>query len=160
MFAKARKQLSRWIYSSGFFRAIAERISGEAIDPDAPLGLRGEQAAALFLKKLGYRIIAHSHRQRLGEIDLIALDVDCLVFVEVKTWQSDAIADPSEAVDARKQEKLTRAALIYLKQKKLLDHPARFDVIAVVWPEGLPEPEKITHYANAFEAIGAGQMYR
>lgn len=160
MFAKARKQISRWIYSSGFFRAIAERIGGETIDPEAPLGRRGEQAAALFLKKLGYRIIAHSHRQRLGEIDLIALDVDCLVFVEVKTWKSDSIADPSEAVDARKQEKLTRAALIYLKQKKLLDCPARFDVISVVWPEGLTEPEKITHYINAFEAVGSGQMYR
>ncbi|MEC8557057.1 MAG: YraN family protein [Planctomycetota bacterium] len=160
MFAKARKQLSRWIYSNGFFLAIAERIGGETIAPEAPLGRRGEQAAALFLKKLGYRILAHSHRQRLGEIDLIALDVDCLVFVEVKTWQSDVIADPSEAVDARKQEKLTRAALIYLKQKKLLARPARFDVISVVWPERRSEPEKIMHYIDAFEAVGSGQMYR
>lgn len=153
-------KLSRWIQSRGFF-------SSPGVPPES-LGLRGERAAARYLRKKGYRIVAHGHRQRLGEIDLIALQKECLVFVEVKTWKSDHIADPSEAVDLAKQEKLTRAALIYLKKKRLLEHPARFDVISIVWPEAespgwglhrrnLPQ---IRHIENAFEAVGRFQMFR
>lgn len=123
------------------------------------LGPEGEQLAALFLQKLGYRIIARGHRQKLGEVDLIALDNRVMVFVEVKTWRSGESGDPSEAVDARKQERLTRAALIYLKRRNLLEHPARFDVVSVVWPAPDAEP-KIRHFINAFEAVGKWQMYR
>ena len=149
MLGKAKEIIGRWMMSCGFFSAST----------DDPLGLRGEKAAAKFLKQLGYRILAHGHRQRLGEIDLIALDSDCLVFVEVKTWQSDAHGDPSEAVDRRKQERLTRAALIYLKEKRLLEQPARFDVISVVWPLESKSPT-IRHFKHAFEAVGSGQMFR
>ncbi|MEM7473721.1 MAG: YraN family protein [Planctomycetota bacterium] len=152
MLGNLKETLSRWIASSGF--------SSDSSQPEEEkLGARGEKAAARFLKGLGYRILAHGHRQKLGEIDLIALDGDCIVFVEVKTWRSDAQADPSEAVDRRKQERITRAALIYLKKKKLLDQPARFDVISIVWPPDSPEPT-IRHFTNAFEAVGSGQMYR
>lgn len=89
---------------------------------DTALGPAGERATARYLQQLGYRILARGHRQRLGEIDLIALDGNWLVFVEVKTSRCDAAGDPSEAVDRSKQEKLTRAALIYLKQRRL-SHP-------------------------------------
>lgn len=147
------KQLGRRIYSSGLF---SWQIS---LAPDRNLGLAGEKATARHLKRLGYRILEHSHLQRLGEIDLIALDQGCVVFVEVKTWRSDHIADPSEAVSRSKQEKLTRAALIYLKKKNLLAHPARFDVVSVVWPSDASSPN-IRHFKNAFEAVGRGQMYR
>lgn len=94
------------------------------------LGADGENVAACYLRKQGYRILARGHRQRLGEVDLIALDGSVIVFVEVKTWRSGSAGDPSQAVDARKQERLTRAALIYLKRRKLLDHAARFDVVS------------------------------
>lgn len=123
------------------------------------LGADGEQLAARYLQKLGYRILARGHRQRLGELDLIALDGSMLVFVEVKTWRSGASGDPSEAVDARKQERLTRAALIYLKRRKLLEHAARFDVVSIVWGTGDSKPQ-IRHFVNAFEAVGKWQMYR
>lgn len=123
------------------------------------LGLAGEKAAAKFLKRLGYKIIGHSHRQRLGEIDLIAVDGNCVVFVEVKTWRSDHSADPSEAVDRHKQQKLTRAALIYLKQKRLLDNPARFDVVSIVWPDEPFTKPRIRHFINAFDAHGVGQFF-
>lgn len=123
------------------------------------LGSRGEREAARYLERLGYRILARGHRQRLGEIDLVALDGRTLVFVEVKTWRRDDVGDPSQAVDERKQERLTRAALVYLKKRGLLEQPARFDVISIVWPDAKSPPE-IRHYINAFEAVGKWQMYR
>jgi putative endonuclease len=49
-------------------------------------------------------------------------------------------------------------ALAFLHQHRLLDHPARFDVIAVSWPPNRREPQ-VVHYANAFEAVGRFQMF-
>jgi putative endonuclease len=124
------------------------------------LGPAGEKAAAIYLQKLGYRIIARGHRQKLGEVDLIALDGKCLVFVEVKTWNNDHAGDPSQAVDLRKQERLTRAALIYMKRRGLLDQPARFDVVSIVWSKTAETAPTIRHFISAFEAVGKYQMYR
>ncbi len=123
------------------------------------LGPEGEQLAARFLQGLGYRILARGHRQRLGELDLVALDGQTLVFVEVKTWRTGEVGDPSEAVDARKQDKLTRAAMTYLKRRRLIEHPARFDVISIIWQATDGRPE-IRHFINAFEAVGKWQMFR
>lgn len=134
------------------------RVLGRPARPVA-LGPRGEQLAARFLQQQGYRIIARGHRQRLGEIDLIALDGETLVFVEVKTRQSQQAGDPAEAVDFRKQERMTRAALIYLKRRGLLQQAARFDVVSIVW-ESAETPPVIRHFVNAFEAVGQWQMYR
>lgn len=123
-----------------------------------PLGLRGEELAARYLRKLGYRIVARGHRNAFGEIDLIALDGQIVVFVEVKTRQSTSHGLPSDAVDFDKQRRLTRAALGYLKQRRWLDRSSRFDVISVVWSEGSESPE-ITHFRHAFEATDRGQFY-
>ncbi|MFK7738017.1 MAG: YraN family protein [Pirellulaceae bacterium] len=155
--------LGRWIPSGGLFswgppKQTGANSSRRGRSSRDALGVRGEHAAAKFLKRKGYRIVAHSHRQRLGEIDLIAIDGNCIVFVEVKTWRDDSKADPSEAVNHAKQRKLTRAALVYLKEKRLLDQPARFDVVSVVWPESERRPQ-FRHFENAFEAVGSGQMY-
>ncbi len=149
MFERCKQFIGRWLPASDRFSLV-----------DTALGPAGERAAARYLQQLGYRILARGHRQRLGEIDLIALDGNWLVFVEVKTWRCDAAGDPSEAVDRSKQEKLTRAALIYLKQRGLLDQPARFDVVSIVWPDKVKQPPAIRHFKNAFEAVGRGQMYR
>jgi putative endonuclease len=134
-------------------------LPGSSADGDRPLGADGERLAARHLQQLGYRILARGHRQRLGEVDLIALDGSVLVFVEVKTWRYGSAGDPSEAVDARKQERLTRAALIYLKRRNLLEQSVRFDVVSIVWPDRRVKPE-IRHFINAFEAVGKWQMYR
>lgn len=122
------------------------------------LGNRGERLAARYLRRLGYRILARQYSNRWGEVDLIALDGSCLVFVEVKTRRSDAAGHPVEAVTYEKQRRLTAAALVWLKRHRLLENPARFDVVAVVWPDGSRTPE-ITHYRNAFEPVGSGQMF-
>jgi putative endonuclease len=121
-------------------------------------GDTGEAAAAEFLQRQGWTILTHAHRNRLGELDLIALDGDTVVFVEVKTRRSVTHGGPVDAITPDKQRRLTRAGLAYLKQRGWLNRRSRFDVIAIVWPEGSPTPE-ITHYRNAFEPTGFGQMY-
>ncbi len=137
---------------SGWLRLLSSQTS------QLPLGTRGEKAAARYLRRRGYRILAHSDRSKPGEIDLIAVDGRTIVFVEVKTRQSGEAGHPSEAVDDDKQRRLTRLALAYLKRHGLLEYPARFDVISVVWPEGQRTPT-IEHFPNAFDAAGQWGLY-
>ena len=121
------------------------------------LGERGERAAERYLRRKGYKIIARRERGRLGELDLIAVDGRTVVFIEVKTRSSHSAGHPAEAVDAAKQRRLTRLAVTFLKRHGLLNYPARFDVIAVIWPAG--RRPKIEHFPNAFEAVGRGEFY-
>ena len=122
------------------------------------LGNQGERVAARFLRRRGFKIVARQHRTKWGEIDLICLDDDSIVFVEVKTRRSDAAGLPVEAITPEKQKTLTRIALTYLKRHGLLERRARFDVVSILWPEGSKQP-LIEHYRNAFEAVGFGQMF-
>lgn len=121
-------------------------------------GTRSERAGLRYLKSLGYRILTQNYRCSLGELDLIALDGQCIVFVEVRSSESGEPSRPAASVDSAKQTRLTSLALHYLKAKRLLGHQARFDVLAVSWPSGEREPT-IVHYPNAFEAVGRFQMY-
>ena len=122
------------------------------------LGQRGERAAERFLRRRRYKIVARGERGRLGEIDLVAVDGRTLVFVEVKTRTSHDAGHPAEAVGPEKQQRLTRLALAYLKRHGLLEHKARFDVVAVTCAPGAKKP-KIDHIQNAFDAVGRGQMF-
>jgi putative endonuclease len=123
------------------------------------LGDRGERAAGRFLRReKRMRILARQFSTKWGELDLICLDGDTVVFVEVKTRKSDEYGHPTEAVTKKKQQNLTKAALYWLKKKGLLEHRARFDVVSVVWPEGAKTPT-IEHFINAFDAADLGQMF-
>ena len=126
--------------------------------PERTLGQRGEAAAARYLRRLGYKIVARSDRAILGELDLVAVDGRTVVFVKVKTRVSHDAGHPAEAVDEAKQRRMTRLALAYLRRHELLDYPSRFDVVAVTWPPGARHPV-IEHYPNAFEAIGPRGMF-
>ena len=132
-----------------------------AIDPHLSVGRRGEQAAARLLRQKGLVVIAESEADKAGEIDLIAVDRrrKTIVFVEVKTHATLKPGHPAERVDEAKQGRVTRAALRYLKRKRLLGLTARFDVIAVWWPDDRREPDRIEHYESAFEAAGDFQLY-
>jgi putative endonuclease len=123
-------------------------------DPGATLGKRGEQVAARHLRMEGLQVIAESESDRAGEIDLIALDTKrrLIVFVEVKTLATRKPGHPADRVDEKKQTRIARAGLRYLKRKKLLGHPCRFDVIAVWWPSDKPQPTKVEHYQSAFDS--------
>ena len=122
------------------------------------LGQRGERAAARYLRRKRYRIVAIGERLGKGEIVLIAVDGGTLVFIEVKTRQSHESGHPAESVDQHKQRQLTRLALTYLKRHDLLESPARFDVIAITWGADQRRPA-IEHIQNAFEAVGKWQMH-
>jgi putative endonuclease len=121
-------------------------------------GTRSERAAARFLRRLGYRILARNYSCPHGELDLIALEGRCIVFVEVRSTGGDDPDRPAASVDDAKQRRLTRLALHYLQEHRLLDYAARFDVLALSWPDGQRQP-RIVHYPHAFEAVGRFQMY-
>ncbi len=129
----------------------------------ASLGKRGEDFAARYLKRLGYHIVGRQVDLRVGELDIIAVDEKAargrtIVFVEVKTRTTTDAGTPAEAVDQERQGRMTRAALFYLKSNGLLEYPARFDVIALLWPDGAREPT-LEHIQNAFAPIGRGQFF-
>ena len=114
-----------------------------------PLADRGENVAAKFLRNLGYKILERNYRTAVGEIDIIARDGKTLVFVEVKTRAYDD-PTPEEQVNNTKQHQNTKAAKMYLSRFGQPQPPARFDIVAVVWPQGR-EPI-IRHTQDAFEA--------
>ena len=111
------------------------------------LGREGEDLAARFLTKQGYRLLERNYRTRSGEIDLIALHDGAVVFVEVKTRTSDAFGAPELAVNPRKQERMVKAALAYIKYNKLHQVPCRFDVVAIT----TAAEQEVEHIRNAFE---------
>jgi putative endonuclease len=113
------------------------------------LGQRGENAAAKFLRNEGYKIICRNFRCGVGEIDIVARDGKTLVFAEVKTRVDDE-PTPEDQVNPTKQHQLTKAARFYLSRYGTPQPPARFDVIAVVWPTG--RMPRIRHTKDAFEA--------
>jgi len=121
-------------------------------------GNKGEAEAARFLEGLGYKILHWQLRGRYGELDLVTLDGETIVFVEVKTRASTAAGHPTESITLAKQGKITRSALAFLKKNRWLNRKARFDVVSIIWPKGGERPQ-IQHYINAFEPVGFGQMY-
>jgi putative endonuclease len=114
-----------------------------------PLGERGENLAARELQKKGYRILNRNFKCAIGEIDIIARDGRTLVFVEVKTRMFDEPA-PEAQINQHKMHQLTKAAKVYLSRYGQSPPPARFDVVAILWPQG--HSPTIRHIESAFEA--------
>jgi putative endonuclease len=108
------------------------------------LGRRGEELAAAYLQRAGYRIVAGNFslpvgRNRVGavievEIDLVAYEGETLCFIEVKSRASDWFAPPQVNVDRRKQRQIARAARAYRRMFDLGSAPYRYDVITVILP--------------------------
>ncbi len=118
-------------------------------DARKTLGACGEEVARGYLRRQGFAIVAQNYRCRSGEIDIIARRGGVLVFVEVKTRRSCAYGPPQLSVTPFKQRQLSKAALTYLSQNKLLNAPARFDVIAVMLQED--GHCAVEHITDAFE---------
>jgi len=107
-------------------------------------GLQGEDAAAEHLRAKGYKIRDRRYAvHNCGELDLVAYDGDCLVFVEVKARSTVAFGGALAAVTSGKQKKLVNAALYYIKEKALRPDSIRFDVVAI-------GPDGLEHLENAF----------
>lgn len=115
------------------------------------LGNWGEEQAREYLEGQGFIILEQNYRCVLGEMDLIALDGESLVFIEVKTRTSTAYGFPMESIGKRKQEKYIQMASYYAKAKGLYKAPLRFDVVEVMAArQGLLS---INHIPNAFQSF-------
>lgn len=110
-------------------------------------GSRYEQIAADYLETQGFRILMLNYRCRIGEIDIVAMDGNTLVFCEVKYRKTLKYGSPAEAVDYRKQNIIIRTAEMYVMEKRISTAcPVRFDVIAIL-------DQTITLYKNAFGGL-------
>lgn len=116
------------------------------------LGNWGESIAADHLPKAGYRILAQNYRCPMGEIDLIALCHDTLVFLEVKTRRSQNFGTPGESVSYRRQQRFVKTALHYIKETRRYNLSLRFDIIEILIQS--PEEYTLNHIQNAFEYTG------
>ncbi len=110
------------------------------------------------LRKQGFRILSRNWSCSLGELDLVAVEDDVIVFVEVRSTKSGDLERAADSVDAAKQRRLTQLALRYLRKHRLLNHAARFDVLLIDWPDGQRQPQ-IVHHRQAFDAVGRFQIH-
>ena len=94
------------------------------------LGGNGEESAAAFLEKRGLSIVARNYRTRFGEIDIVARDGDCLVFVEVRLRAGPGYGGAAASVGPRKRSRIAAAARLYLMQARC-SLPCRFDVVTI-----------------------------
>lgn len=118
--------------------------------PHLSLGELGESLARAALEREGYVIVATGYRTPVGEIDIIARDGGCLVFVEVKARRTHERGTPVEAVTPRKQRRLVRLAESYLAQMQPAAEACRFDVVGItIWADRPPE---IVIVRDAFDA--------
>jgi putative endonuclease len=118
---------------NGWPGAVDANLARARVDMDdrAALGRVGEREAERFLRRLRYRIVTRNYRCAPGELDLVALDGQMIVFVEVKTRSDADHADPQDAVTPVKQQHLTRAAEFFLRYTHSEHRPCRFDVLAI-----------------------------
>jgi putative endonuclease len=114
-------------------RRISFRVSftKEKVMNRQEVGELGEKAAQRFLKRRGYRIRETGFRCRHGEIDIIAQQKDCLVFVEVRTKTNLDFGTPEESITQAKKERLIASALTYANTYKNLPPLWRIDVVAI-----------------------------
>lgn len=113
------------------------------------LGDFGERHAARLLTERGHRIIARGWRCAAGEVDLVTLDGDELVFVEVRTRRGERLGTPEESIDARKAARLLALGDHFLAAHPEHDHRIwRIDLVALVL-DAVGRIVRADHYENA-----------
>lgn len=141
-------RIRQWLMSPFWGVPLRSKLSPRGwVDKDQ-LGKRGEQEAAAYLRNFGYTILHQGFETSFGELDIVALDGETIVYVEVKTRKSD-YHRPELAVDLRKRKKIIKLAEVFAGSRGLLHHKSRFDVIAIVW-DSPSHPPVIRHHKNAF----------
>ena len=112
------------------------------------IGSDYENQAAQYLMDKGYNIVCRNFRVSQGEIDIIARKDGYYIFIEVKYRSNTKKGMAEDAVDIKKQRRISRVALVYLKLNGLgTNVPVRFDVVTVT-------KDGIHHIENAFDYIG------
>ena len=124
-----------------------------ALNGRRQLGAAGEADAVDHLRRAGYRILERNLRSRFGELDIVAQDGDCLVFVEVRTRRSRAMA-PEESITPAKGRRLAGLGMRYLQEHGLEEADWRIDVIAIE-QDALGNRLRLDHHISAIEEAGA-----
>lgn len=116
-------------------------------------GDTGEALACRYLKKqCRMKILCRNVTYTDGELDIVALDGNDLVFVEVRTRSSENYASPEQSVNLAKRQTVAAAARRFIRTRRVYEFHPRFDVVAIVLPPG-GTPE-IRHHRNAFSFAG------
>lgn len=100
------------------------------------LGRLGEQMAAQYLEERGYVICEMNYRRTVGEVDIVALDGECLAFVEVRTRRGRKFGSPEESITAAKRRKLIEVAQTYLQEHESLALDWRIDIVSIQLSRG------------------------
>ena len=109
-------------------------------------GKKGELLAKEYLISKGYSILDTNYKNKIGEIDIVALNKGILVFVEVKTRTNTNFGYPYEAVNKKKQDKILKCSYSYIKYNELKNYQLRYDIIEVFLTPNI----KINHIINSF----------
>jgi putative endonuclease len=132
--------------------SFAQRIKSWWRGVEQPLHLQygalGERAAKKLLKRQGLKFLTANFRSDRGEVDLVFRDRDCLVFVEVKTRSSEEWVRPAAAVNKERRQRLSRAALDYLRLLKNPQVKLRFDIVEILLQDGAVH--ELRHLPNTF----------
>jgi len=134
---------------------MSQAQAGTMIDRIA-IGQAAEAAAESFLRQKGLKTLQRNFRCRMGEIDLIMRDADCLVFTEVRFRRPGQHGSGAESITHAKRRKLITCAAWYLRSKNISSHQAcRFDVVSVGQTNGAGESQfEFDWIQNAFQADG------
>ncbi len=136
-----------------FADVLRHQAQKRHLNADHALGRRGEDIAHRHLQRAGIVIVARNYRMASGggEIDLIGWEKDTLVFVEVKSRQTDEYGAPDRAIGEQKQFSLLRAAREYARHAEITWEKVRFDVVTVVFST----PPSVVHFRDAFGSSAA-----
>ncbi len=111
-------------------------------------GREGEKEAAEYLEEKGFRILEENYHCGVGEVDLVALEGDYLVFVEVKKRKEESLVSPEEAVTREKRRKIVFCSKCWIMEHSYRGD-VRYDVVAI-------SGERMRHYKGAFSVEGKG----
>ncbi len=120
------------------------RAGGPASGYTRAKGEKGEEIARKYLRRRGFKIVDVNYHTSGGEIDIVAREKDYLVFVEVKARLSKEFDDPLAWIPPRKQDRIVKAAIVYIKAHRLGSSAVRFDVVTV------DAGGEVTHIRDAF----------
>jgi putative endonuclease len=107
-------------------------------------GREGEIRAATGVEAAGMQIVGRNVRSRAGEVDLVALDGETVVFIEVKAWTVFGLESLSYGINQKKQRRIIETAKYFLSVHREYNSMAvRFDVAFI-------SPEKTSYFESAF----------
>ena len=131
-----------------FADSLRHRARSRHMNADHALGRRGEDIAHRFLQRAGIIVVARNYFRNhgSGELDLVGWDKDTLVFVEVKSRQTEEFGPPDRAVGADKLSHMLATARDFARHAEVPWEKVRFDIVNVVFTS----PPSVTHIRDAW----------